>query len=112
MIKEHDCIVLTASGGLPPHTFDLIPGSSLPSGLTLSAAGLISGTPVGPAGPVTFTVRATDSLPVISLMGTRTYTVEVQDPPLVITTLSLPSGVVGVSYLQTITSTGGRPPIT
>ncbi len=35
---------LLATSGTPPYTFSLKPGSTLPAGLTLSSAGLISGT--------------------------------------------------------------------
>src|ERR1035438_4906627 len=49
---------LAASGGSPPYSWSLFSGA-LPPGLTLSAAGTISGTP-GTAGPSNFTVRVTD----------------------------------------------------
>jgi uncharacterized protein (TIGR03437 family) len=50
---------LTASGGIPPYSWS---AAGLPSWLTLSAAGQLSGTPpVGSAGPYTFTISAQDS---------------------------------------------------
>ena len=55
---------LQASGGQPPYTWSLAPTSApLPSGLTLSPAGVISGTPGPVAVPTTytFTVTASDS---------------------------------------------------
>jgi len=54
---------LLASGGTPPYTWSITAGA-LPTGLSLSAAGVISGTP-GPktAGVANFTVRVTDSIP-------------------------------------------------
>ncbi len=48
-----------ATGGQGSVTFSLVSGS-LPAGLTLSSAGLLSGTPTG-LGLSSFTVRATDS---------------------------------------------------
>jgi large repetitive protein len=51
--------VLMASGGSPPYTFS-VPANSLPSGLTLSSGGAISGTPTV-TGTFTFTLTATDS---------------------------------------------------
>lgn len=60
---------ITASGGGAPYTFALISGS-LPSGLTLSAAGAISGTPTA-SGNFTYTIRATDAA---GCEGVRTYT--------------------------------------
>ena len=53
---------LAAAGGTTPYTWALVSGSDpLPSGLTLSSAGAISGTPSGPAGTTPFTVKVTDS---------------------------------------------------
>ncbi len=49
---------LTASGGTTPYTWTLGSGA-LPAGLSLSPAGLISGTPTTPA-TATFTVRVSD----------------------------------------------------
>jgi large repetitive protein len=50
---------IVASGGLSPYTFAITTGS-LPTGLTLSTAGVISGTPTA-AGSFTFTITVTDS---------------------------------------------------
>lgn len=49
----------TASGGLAPYKFTVKSGA-LPAGLTLSTAGVLSGTPTT-AGNSTFTVRVTDA---------------------------------------------------
>lgn len=51
---------LTATGGAGPFSYALQSGS-LPTGITLSGSGLISGTPTGTPGPYNFIVRATDS---------------------------------------------------
>jgi hypothetical protein len=51
---------LTAAGGVTPYTFTLANGTSLPTGLTLSSAGVISGTPTK-AGSTPFTVQVVDS---------------------------------------------------
>jgi hypothetical protein len=50
---------LTAAGGTPPYSWSVITGT-LPGGLTLSAAGVIAGTPTV-AGPFGFTVQVADS---------------------------------------------------
>lgn len=50
---------LTGSGGLAPYVFTVASGT-LPAGLTLTAAGLVSGTPTI-AGAPAFTVRGTDA---------------------------------------------------
>jgi Putative Ig domain/Abnormal spindle-like microcephaly-assoc'd, ASPM-SPD-2-Hydin len=54
---------LTAAGGTAPYTWSLASGSSLPSGLSLSSAGLITGTLASSvkAGTYSFTATATDS---------------------------------------------------
>jgi len=51
---------LTGSGGTAPYTFAVTAGT-LPAGLTLSAAGLLSGTPTA-TGTFNFTVTGTDSV--------------------------------------------------
>lgn len=51
---------VVATGGRGTKTFSITAGS-LPDGLAMSAAGVISGTPAGPAGSSTFTVSVTDS---------------------------------------------------
>jgi hypothetical protein len=60
---------ITASGGTSPYTYSKTSGT-LPPGLTLSSAGLLSGTPTTAGGPYTFTVTATDSA---SHTGSRSY---------------------------------------
>lgn len=51
--------LLLASGGVPSYQWSVSSGS-LPAGLTLSDAGLISGTPSG-SGSFNFTVQVQDS---------------------------------------------------
>ncbi len=94
---------LQATGGTPPYVWSLVSGT-LPTGLSLSAAGVIAGTPTtaGASGPLVFQV--TDSHAVIANSTALTLTV---DPPLAITTNSLLSGMVGVSYSATLQATGG-----
>ena len=58
---QHYSTTLAASGGTPGYTWSLIPGSSLPAGLSLSSGGVISGTPTG-NGTKTFTVEVRDSV--------------------------------------------------
>ena len=52
-------VQLAATGGVAPYTWAISAGS-LPTGLTLSSAGLLSGTPTA-SGSFTFTVQVTDS---------------------------------------------------
>jgi hypothetical protein len=51
--------VLTANGGTAPYTYS-VNGGSLPTGLTLTASGVLSGTPTA-AGDFTFGIKATDA---------------------------------------------------
>ena len=67
---------LSATGGTAPYTFAITSGS-LPTGLTLSSAGLISGTPTA-TGSYNFTVTATDAN---SATGARAYSVIVSVAP-------------------------------
>jgi RHS repeat-associated protein len=50
---------LGATGGRQPYVWSL-PNGRLPAGLSLSASGVISGTPAVPGGPTSFTVQAVD----------------------------------------------------
>lgn len=51
---------ISAQGGTSPYAFSLAPGSSLPSGLSMSTGGVISGTPTT-VQTATFTVKVTDT---------------------------------------------------
>ncbi|MBI5375772.1 MAG: putative Ig domain-containing protein [Candidatus Schekmanbacteria bacterium] len=64
---------LKATGGVASYTWALTSGS-LPSGLTLSTTGVISGTPTV-KGTFTFTVQATDTLSTTANSGTLTLKV-------------------------------------
>lgn len=69
---------LAASGGIPPDTWALATGSNpLPAGLTLSAGGLIAGTPTTPTGTFTFTVQVTDSETPTAMTATKTFTLTI-----------------------------------
>ncbi|MDW8412838.1 MAG: putative Ig domain-containing protein [Acidobacteriota bacterium] len=95
---------ITASGGVAPHTFSA--AGTLPTGLTLSTGGVLSGTPTA-AGSYTFTVTATDAN---GCTGSQTYTVTISCPTITLSPATLPNGFIGVSYSQTITASGGTAP--
>lgn len=95
---------LSASGGNGSITWSLYSGS-LPSGLSLSSSGVISGTISG-SGNYTFTVKASDSqYPPVT--NTKQFTINVY-PQLQITTVTLPAGAVNGSYYQSLAATGGN----
>ncbi|MDE1163385.1 MAG: putative Ig domain-containing protein [Acidobacteriaceae bacterium] len=102
-------VTLTSQYGTAPVTWALAAGSALPAGLTLSSAGVISGTP-STAGSTIFSVQATDSS-TTPLKASATFTINIY-APLAITTASLPDGSVKNAYSQQLTSTGGQAPVT
>jgi hypothetical protein len=102
--------VLHASGGEPPHTWSLAPGSaSLPAGLALTADGVIAGTPAT-NGIFNFSVRVTDSG---AVTADRSLSLIITAPgPLQITTVSLPPPTLTVAYTATLLASGGVSPYT
>ena len=98
---------MTASGGSSPYTFSKTSGT-LPTGLTLSTAGVLSGTPTA-TGSFTFTVQAKASN---NCTGTRSYTVAIACPTITVNPSTLPNGTTTASYSQTITASGGTSPYT
>jgi hypothetical protein len=97
---------IATSGGTSPITFSVSSGT-LPAALSLSAAGVVSGTPTA-AGTSTFTVTATDTA---GATVSKTYTVTINAAPAV-TTSSLPSWTANLAYSQTIATSGGTNPFT
>ena len=87
-----------------------IDSGTLPTGLSLSVSGLISGTPSGPIGTVTLDIEGTNS------GGTVVETISfevVNSTTLVFTTLpTLPSGSYNTAYSQNIVASGGTGPYT
>ena len=97
---------LTATGGTTPYTWSVNAGT-LPAGLSLSSAGVLSGTPTT-AGSYPFTVNVIDAnngiaTASITLVVTASLTLTFSAPP---------SGVVGTAYTDTLTAAGGTSPYT
>ncbi len=101
---------LSATGGIEPYSFD-VSGGSLPPGLSLSPDGVISGMPKG-SGPYSFTIRATDSTAGTALTGTKSYSLTVPLPTLVVSPTSPAEGTKGFAYSQQFSTSGGTEPIT
>ncbi|SEA87163.1 gliding motility-associated C-terminal domain-containing protein [Pedobacter hartonius] len=102
-----------ATGGTPGYTYTLASGSTLPAGLSLSAAGIISGTPTV-SGNYTFSVTATDSR---GCNATAAFTLSVGSivtVPMSLPPATLPDGIIGTVYTpQTLPAvTGGTGPFT
>jgi len=98
---------ITASGSPGPFTFSLASGS-LPNGLTLSGAGLLSGT-VLQAGTFNFTIAATEPG---GCSGFRAYSVTFTCPAIAVTPVFLPDGSVSTPYSATLAAAAGVAPRT
>jgi uncharacterized protein YhjY with autotransporter beta-barrel domain len=97
-----------AGGGTGPYTFAVMAGA-LPPGIALDGnTGNLTGTPSA-QGVYTFTLTATDSL---SATGSRSYTLSIGTFSLAVQPNTVPNGILGVAYNQTLTAVGGTPPYT
>jgi len=93
----------TQSGGIGTTTFSLASGA-LPAGLTLSSAGVLSGTPTQ-TGSFPITVKATDSN---GCSGTGpTYNLTITCQTITVTNPAGNSGVAGSPFSETFTQSGG-----
>jgi hypothetical protein len=97
---------LVAIGGKPAYTWT---ATGLPTGLTCSAAGVISGNPTA-SGDFSVNATVTDSYNppgvVSKVLSLKVY------PALGITTTTLPEAKVGDAYTATLVATGGKTPRT
>lgn len=99
-----------ASGGIAPYAYTLSAGA-LPAGMTLNAAGALSGTPTV-AGTFNFSVTATDSTTGTAATTTIAYTLTLSAPTIIINPATLPNSVQQLPYSQALTATGGTAPYT
>jgi len=96
---------LAATGGTGVYSWS---AAGQPAWLKMSAAGVLTGTP--PAiGSASFSITVTDSN---GVARSATFALSVLPPALVITTAQLPRAATGVSYNQSLSGTGGQPPLT
>ncbi|QNU15842.1 putative Ig domain-containing protein [Thermomonas sp. XSG] len=97
---------ITASGGVAPYSFAVTAGS-VPTGLTLSAGGVLSGTPTA-GGTFNFTITATDSSPFPGpFAGSRAYTLTIAAPTITLPATALAGGTLGSAYSEAITAASG-----
>jgi hypothetical protein len=92
-------VTFTATGGTAPYTYTYT--GTLPPGLTLSASGLLSGTPTTAGGPYSFTVVATDSE---SVTGSNTYSLTINMGTATVTLGSLAQTYTGSPLAATATT--------
>lgn len=113
MVGEAYSEQITASGGDDPYTFAVTSGT-LPAGLTLTAGGLLSGTPTA-VGSSVVTITATDEDDCLGLVS-LTLLIRAADlancPPISLSPATLSEGSIGVAYSQQITASGGTGPYT
>ncbi len=98
---------LAATGGTPNYNWTLTSGS-LPTGLSLSTSGVISGTP-WTSGTFSFGVTVTDSGSP-ALTNTTAMMLTIAPRPLAISTDGLAVGNEGVAYSQMLAARGGTAP--
>jgi hypothetical protein len=98
--------ILAASGGVAPYTWRLNTGATLPSGLTLSTSGFISGVISATATSTTISVVVTDAN---GVSATATITIPMTDA-LSIAQRSLGNASIGAAYTQTLSAIGGLQP--
>ncbi|MBI1765235.1 MAG: putative Ig domain-containing protein, partial [Acidobacteria bacterium] len=90
------------------YSFSITSGT-LPAGLSLTSAGLLSGTPTQ-SGSFPITVTATDAN---LCTGSRSYTLVINScPPITVDPQTVVAGVSGSAYTQSFTATGGLAPYT
>ncbi|WP_321472203.1 Ig domain-containing protein [uncultured Paludibaculum sp.] len=99
--------ILSVSGGSSPYNWSLA-GGSMPTGLTLSTTGLLSGTPTT-AGTFNFVTRVTDAASGFSL---QSFNLSVGSTLAITTSSPLPNAPLNTAYSQTLTVTGGTAPFT
>ena len=91
----------TAAGGTPPYTFT---GSGVPEGMTLTAGGILAGTPKK-SGTYPLLIQVADSG---GVTASGSFSLLVTSPPnLSVSSAALSSGVVGIPYADTVSASGG-----
>ncbi len=86
----------TPAGGVPPVTFRLGLGSDLPVGLTLSSAGVLSGTPTT-SGPFILLIEAVDNFGATFL---QRYTLDVAPVGTVLPSLKTTPSSINLNYVR------------
>lgn len=98
---------LTAVGGTPPYQW-VLTGGALPPGLSLSTAGVLSGTPSA-AGSFTFQATVSDST---GASAARQFALIVSNDLTLLSPRTLPRALAGQPYTFTFTAGGGTAPYT
>jgi large repetitive protein len=105
---------LAVSGGISPYTWKLSSGS-LPSCITLTSAGVLSGTPIAScAGSYDVTFEVTDAGTPTALTATEKLTIVINAAPAIVlpAPATLLAGVYNVAYTGSVAATGGSGALT
>jgi hypothetical protein len=98
---------LQISGGAPPYTVTVSPGT-LTLGLSVNSAGVINGNPIKANKKIkSFTMNVTDGFSSAS----KQFTIKIVSA-VTVQTKKLKKGTVGTPYSAVLTATGGEPPYT
>lgn len=101
---------LSATGGVAPYSYSISSGS-LPAGVSFSSGGVFSGTPTA-SGAFPVTVAVHDSTTPTALTGSKSYSLAVAFPTLVISPATPPSAAINQPYSQQLSTGGGTAPYT
>ena len=102
--SAYNLTALASGGTLPLHWS----ATGLPGGLSINAAGQITGTPTA-SGTSSVTLSVNDSGTPVQNAAPKTLSLTIHN--LTITTTALPTGLAGVNYSYQLTATGGVAPL-
>ena len=95
---------MAAAGGATPYTWS---ATNLPAGLTISSAGVISGTPLVAAIGTTIVAITVKDSGTTQQSATGNFSITIAGVLQITTPSPLPQGFVGIAYNQTVLATGG-----
>lgn len=103
-------INFAGGGGTAPYSYSLASGS-LPVGVSLSSAGVLSGTPTVP-GNYNLSIRSTDSSTGVGAPFSlqQNYTIVVATPAISIDPANVANGTAGIAYSAQLSASGGVAP--
>ncbi len=101
---------LSTTGGTAPYVYS-VPAGSLPAGMSLSSAGVLSGTPTA-SGPFTATITVQDSTTPTALTKTKAYNLSIANAILVISPATPPPATINQPYSLQLSTSGGVAPYT
>jgi hypothetical protein len=102
-------VTLAGSGGISPYTWTVASGSTLPAGLSLSTAGVISGTPLAAgAGTTNVAFVMTDSGTATPLSVTQTLGITITAAPAIAFSGTMPAtATYNAAYTGSAAASGG-----